>query len=155
MGFSFAVFVISENFLTLTYENKSISHFEFFRGSVLQNSVRTVGRIIYFMLFYVISHLLILQDFRFQCVLPCIFHSSPSRFLAKLNLSVLIELYAIGLFIFTTWCSALLIVQSSLTLNLPPIESDDSHLIAVGDFLASSNSDGLVYVSFQCCSFTV
>ncbi|VUZ50399.1 unnamed protein product, partial [Hymenolepis diminuta] len=120
------------NFLTLTYENKTISHFAFFRYAILQNSARTIGRIIYFLFFYAAFHVVLLRDFRFQ-------------FLAGLNFSVLIELYFVGLFIFTTWCSALLIVETSITVNLSPIESDESHLVAVGDFLSSSNSDGLVY----------
>nr|CDS29543.1 nucleoporin NDC1 [Hymenolepis microstoma] len=132
LGFSFAVFVISENFLTLTYENKTISHFAFFTDAILQNSARTIGRIIYFLLFYAAFHVVLLRDFQFQ-------------FLAGLNFSVLIELYFVGLFIFTTWCSGLLIVETSITVNLPPIESDESHLLAVGDFLSSNKSDGLVY----------
>ncbi|VDO05536.1 unnamed protein product [Rodentolepis nana] len=132
LGFSFVVFVISENFLTLTYENKTISHFAFFTDAILQNSARTIGRIIYFLLFYAAFHVVLLRDFQFQ-------------FLAGLKFSVLIELYLVGLFIFTTWCSGLLIVETSITVNLPPIENDDSHLIAVGDFLVSNKSDGLVY----------
>lgn len=149
LGFAFAVFVISENFLTLTYENKTISHFAFFRNAILQNSARTIGRIIYFLFFYAAFHVVLLRDFRFQCVKIRAYYLFSYRFLAGLNFSVLIELYFVGLFIFTTWCSALLIVETSITVNLSPIESDESHLVAVGDFLSSNNSDGLVYVRFN------
>lgn len=142
IGFSFAVCAISQNLLTLTFDNKPVSLLDIFRDAVLQNILRTLGRIVYFVLLYASLNLVVRLEYGFP-------FRNPDVWSANFDSAVLLEMYIVGLFIFTTWSASLNVLQSAITKSLPLIGNDGSHLMVVSDYLNNSNANGLTYVSFK------
>nr|CDS19238.1 nucleoporin NDC1 [Echinococcus granulosus] len=73
------------------------------------------------------------------------FLNSYVGLLKDFDLSVVQEMYIVGLFIFTTWSASLNILQNAITKSLPLIDSDESHLMVVSDYLDNSNANGLIH----------
>ncbi|VDK22762.1 unnamed protein product [Taenia asiatica] len=138
IGFSFAVWAISQNLLTLTFDNRPVSLFDIIRDAVLQNVLRTLGRIIYFVLLYVSLNFAVQLEYDFPFL-------NPNAGFTNFDYSVAVEVYIVGLFIFTTWSASLNVLQNAITKSLPPIGNDESHLVVVSDYLNNSNANGLVY----------
>ncbi|KAL5969809.1 Nucleoporin NDC1, partial [Taenia solium] len=138
IGFSFAVWAISQNLLTLTFDNRPVSLFDIIRDAVLQNVLRTLGRIIYFALLYVSLNFAVRLEYDFPFL-------NPNVGFTNFDSSVAVEVYIVGLFIFTTWSASLNVLQNAITMSLPPIGNDESHLVVVNDYLNNPNANGLVY----------